>query len=189
MCILKNDSEGTAQVIFSDFCNVDAVIKDLTALNVVETIDQVGDRCLTGACRSYECQLLARFGKEADIMKNNFVFIVSKCHIFESYISGQFSISHSTIFVSRLFPCPHTGTFCAFSNRSILIFFCIDQCDRTGILFRFFVNELKDTFCSCKSHDDGIELLCNLHEWLGKALCKLQVRSDDTDGNTAHTSN
>ena len=188
MCILQNDSEGTAQVVFFNLCNVDAVITDLTALNVVESIDQVGDRCLTGACRSNECQLLSRFCKEADIMKNNFIFIIAKCYVFESYISGQFGISCSAIFVSRLFPCPHTGTFCAFSNRSILIFFCIDQCDGTGILFRFFVNELEDTFCSCKCHDDGIELLCDLHEWLGKALCKLQVRSNDTDGNTAYTS-
>ena len=189
MCILQNNSKRTAQVVFSNLCNVDAVITDFTALNVIETIDQVGNRCLAGARRSYECQFLTRFGKEADIMKNNFVFIISKCHIFEPYISGQFRISRRAIFVSRLFPCPHTGTFCTFSNRSILIFFCIDQCDGTGILFRFFVNELEDTFCSGKCHNDGIKLLCDLHKWLGKALCKLQVRSDDTDGNTAHTSN
>ena len=46
MCILKNDSEGTAQVIFSDFCNVDAVIKDLTALNLLDT-ECRELRCLT----------------------------------------------------------------------------------------------------------------------------------------------
>ena len=47
MCILQNNSQGMTQIIFFNFCNIDSIVTNLTFLNIVETVDQVGDRCFT----------------------------------------------------------------------------------------------------------------------------------------------
>ena len=49
MRILKNDSKGMAKVRLLDLINVYSIITDLTVLNIIETIDQVSDRCLSCA--------------------------------------------------------------------------------------------------------------------------------------------
>lgn len=49
MGILQHDSERVAQVIFFDLVDIDTVIADLAVLDIVETVDQVGDGRLSGA--------------------------------------------------------------------------------------------------------------------------------------------
>ena len=49
MGILKNDAERMTQVILFDFADVNAIVTDLSFLNIIETIDQVGNRCLSGS--------------------------------------------------------------------------------------------------------------------------------------------
>ena len=70
-----------------DLLDVDSVIADLSVLNIIEAVDQVCDRCFSGSCGSYKCQFLSWFCKQTDVMKNCFVFVVTKCYIFKSYIS------------------------------------------------------------------------------------------------------
>lgn len=48
------------QIRFLDLVNIDAVVTDLTILNI-KTVDQVRDRGLTGAGGAYECDLLTGF--------------------------------------------------------------------------------------------------------------------------------
>ena len=110
VCILKNDTEGMAQVIFFDLCDIDAIITDLSILDIVETVDQVGDRCLSGSGRTYECKFLTRFCIEADVVEDGFVLIVAKSYIFETYITFQLCVRYRTVCGMRMFPCPHAGS-------------------------------------------------------------------------------
>ena len=154
MCILQNDSQGMAQIIFFDLCNVDSIVTNLTFLNIVETIDQVGDRCLSCTGRTYKCKFLTRFCIQADVMKDGLILIISKGHVFKTYIPFQFCIGYGTICGMWMFPCPHAGSFFAFCNVAVLIFSCIDKRHISFILFWFFINQIKDTFCSGKCHND-----------------------------------
>ncbi len=45
--ILKYDSQRTSQVVLLNLGNVDSIVTDLTFLNIVETVDQVCDGCLS----------------------------------------------------------------------------------------------------------------------------------------------
>ena len=56
------------QIRFLDLVDIDAVVTDLTILNIVETVDQVGDCCLSGTGGTYKCQFLSRFCEQADIL-------------------------------------------------------------------------------------------------------------------------
>ena len=47
---------GETTVIY--FIDVDAIIADLTILNVIKTVDQIRDSRLTGACRTDKCDFL-----------------------------------------------------------------------------------------------------------------------------------
>ena len=65
--ILQYNTEGTTQIVFFNLCNIDAVIADFSLLNIVETVDQVGNCCLSGTGRANKCQFLSRFCEQADI--------------------------------------------------------------------------------------------------------------------------
>ena len=43
MSVLKYNTQGTTEVRFTNLVDVDAIVTDFTILNIVETIDQVGD--------------------------------------------------------------------------------------------------------------------------------------------------
>ena len=45
--ILKHDTERAAQIGFFDLVDIDAVVTDLSVVNVVEAVDQIGDRRLS----------------------------------------------------------------------------------------------------------------------------------------------
>ena len=89
----------------------------------------------------------------------------------------------------RMFPCPHTGSFFAFYNISIFIFSCIDQSYITFIFFRFFIDQIENTFCPCQCHNNRVKLLRHLHKRLCKALGELQVRSHNAKCDTANSCN
>ena len=55
MCILQYDSKRSSQIVLLDLININSVITDLTILNIIETVDQIGNRRLTGAGRTDEC--------------------------------------------------------------------------------------------------------------------------------------
>lgn len=60
MRILKNNPQGTPQICLFDLINIDAIIADLTILDIIEPVDQIRNGCLSGSGRSDECDLLSR---------------------------------------------------------------------------------------------------------------------------------
>ena len=68
MGILQNDTEGVAQSVFFDIFYVNAVVDNRTALDVVETVDQVRDRRFSGSCGTDKSNFLAWFGIQADVL-------------------------------------------------------------------------------------------------------------------------
>ena len=58
-----------AQVIFFELIDINAVVTDLTVLNVVETVDQVCDRCFSGTGTSDKSNLLTRSSKKVYIVQ------------------------------------------------------------------------------------------------------------------------
>ena len=79
--------------------------------------------------------------------------------------------------------------FFTFDDVSAGISFGIDKRNITFIGLRLFINQGKDSFSSCQSHNDGVKLLGYLHKRLGKTLGKLQVGGHDAERNAAHTGN
>ena len=87
MSILQNDAEASAQVCFFDLVDVDSIVADFAVLNVVESVDQVGDGCFTCTSRTNESDLLTWFCVQRKIMQNHFVFVITKAHIVETNVT------------------------------------------------------------------------------------------------------
>lgn len=69
MGILQYDTQRLPQIRFFDLVDIDAVITDLTILNIIETVDQVRDRGLAGTGGAYKGNLLARGGIQFDVVQ------------------------------------------------------------------------------------------------------------------------
>lgn len=67
--ILENDSKRSSKIRFFNLLNINSIISDLTILNIIETIDQVRNRRLSGSGRSYKGNLLPRTRFQFDIME------------------------------------------------------------------------------------------------------------------------
>ena len=118
-------------------------------------------------------------------MKHHVIRCIAKGHIKESHITFQFCVSNRPICLMGMFPCPDAGTFGTFCQSSVRIPFCIDQCNVAIIRFRFLINHVEDTLRAGKGHDDGVELLRNLHKRLRETSGKLQIGGHDTQCNSA----
>ena len=122
-------------------------------------------------------------------MKDRFVLVVTESYIFKSYIAFQFSIRYRTICGMWMFPRPHAGPLFAFCDISVGIFFRVDKSYIAFVILRLLIDQVKNTLCTGKCHNDGVELLCNLHERLCKTLGKLQIRSHDTKCDSSNSCN
>src|SRR5699024_1627318 len=59
--ILENDPKGMSQIILADLSDIDSVVTDLSVLNIIETVDQVGDGRLSCSGGTDKSNLLTRF--------------------------------------------------------------------------------------------------------------------------------
>ena len=91
-----------SQVILLDLGDIDSVIADFTFLNVVETVDQVGDGSFSCTCGAYESQLLSGLCKEADILKDYFIRVIAEGYILEADISCKFCIGYGAVSGMRM---------------------------------------------------------------------------------------
>ena len=64
MCILQNNAKRSSQVIFFDLSNVDLIVTDLTFLNIIKTVDQIGNGCFSGSGGTDKRDLLTRLRKQ-----------------------------------------------------------------------------------------------------------------------------
>ena len=178
--ILEHDAERMSQIRFFDLVDIDIVIADLAVRHIVETVDQVGDRSLARAGGSDEGQLLPRLCIQGQVMEHHMVRRISECHVIEAHIAFQLCVSDGSVRLMRMLPRPHAGALFALHDIALLIFLRIDKGHVAVVNLRFLIHHIEDTLRSGKRHDDGVELLRDLHERLCKALRKLQIRRHDS---------
>ena len=136
--ILQNHSHRTPQICLTDFINVDVVVPHLSVCNIIEPINQVGNRGFSGTRCPNKGNLLPRLCIQADIMQNNLFRHIAKVHMFHLHIALQLRISHSSILM-RMLPCPKMRTMVGFAKVTVCIPFRIDQMHIAFILLWLFI--------------------------------------------------
>ena len=60
---------------FFNLVYINIIITDLSVLNIIKTIQQIGNSGLAGSSRSYKGDLLTGLGKEGNVMEDDNIFM------------------------------------------------------------------------------------------------------------------
>ena len=154
---------------------------DLAVGNVIEAVDQVGNGGLACAGGAHEGQLLARLGKEADVVEDGLALLISKVHMVKAHIARQLHILEGTVLL-RYLPGPQVGMLVGLMEGTILVEGHIHQSHGAVVLLGRLIHQIKDTLGAGQSHDHRVELLGDLADGVGQALGQLEEGSDDAQG-------
>ena len=175
MRVLQHDAQRSAQVCLLDQLDVDAVISDRSFLDIIEAVDQIGDRRLAGAGRADERDLLTRIRIQLDVMQHDLVGHIAEGDVVEQHFSAQRHIFDLTVF-PRMTPCPFAGVFRRLDD--LTFFFAVTgQRDFSFIFFDFFIHQRKDTLCAGHGHRHGIHLLGDIGDRHVEGTVQLQEGS------------
>ena len=139
MGILQNHSKGMSQVTFFNLVDINAVITNLSILNIIKSIDQIGNGGLSGSGGTDKGNLLSRRRKHFDVVKYHFLIIISEINTQEFHVSLKFRVSRGVIYLMVMLPCPCAGMMIGFINVSFFVKSSIDQSHISVIHFRFFI--------------------------------------------------
>ena len=178
---MQYHAEGTAQVRFFDFIDVDAVVTDFTVGNVIKTVNQVGNSGLARTGGADKGNLFTGVRIQGNVMQNFLVGIVTEVHMVQYDFTPQAGIGNGAVVVGML-PCPDTGVTVGFGKGTIFAFHGIYQGNITFVGFGRLVHESENTGRTGKSRDNGVILVGNLGNRLGKVSRQRQERSNHTDG-------
>ena len=89
MRVLQHNAERPAQAGLGNVLDVDAVVRDLAVIDLVEAVDEVGDGRLSGARRAHKRDLLPRLGKQVEVREHTGARHVGKVHGMEAHVAGK----------------------------------------------------------------------------------------------------
>ena len=184
--ILKNDTHGTSQITLFDLIYIDAIITDLTILNIIETIQKIGNCRLTGTRGADKCNFLSWLRIHLHIVKHDLVITISEVNAIQNNITFQFDIICFASGFVKMLPCPASCTFLGLNQLTIL-FFHIYQGHISVIYLRLLVQKVEDTLRSGKCHNNTVKLLAYLIDRLAEALVKSKKTCQAAKSKSTHT--
>ena len=177
------------KVCFLYFVDIDTVITDFPVGNIVESVNQVCDRCFSCSGRTDKGNLLPGFGKQCDVMKNQLSGDVAEIHMIHDNLAPLSSVFQLMCLLMLMSPRPDSRVFFAFCQCSVRILFCVDQPDISFVHFRSFIHQTKHTVRAGNGHDDGIQLHADLVDRHIEALVKGKKAGQSSDCHTADMKN
>ena len=166
VCVLQNDAERTPQVVLFDVPHVDAVVGDLSGLNVIEAVDQVGDGGLSRTGGADKGDLLARVGIEGQILQHRLSGHIGEVHMVELHVAPQGNgvpLRRDPVIFAAAFFQPHLAL----------------------VHLRRTVQNVENAFSTCQRQHDRIELLRDLADPVGKLADVLQKGDENAAGTLA----
>ena len=89
MRVLQHNAERPAQAGLGNVLDVDAVVRDLAVIDLVEAVDEVGDGRLAGTRGAHKRDLLPRLGKQVEVREHTGARHVGKVHGMEAHVAGK----------------------------------------------------------------------------------------------------
>ncbi len=175
--VLQHDAQGPAQVRLPDLVDVDPVVADLAVLDVVEAVDQVGDRGLARARCAHEGDLLAGHAVERDVVQDGLLGRVAKVHRVHLERALELGVGDGAVLPVRVTPGPDVGALVAGLNGAVGQLAGVDQLHVAVILLGLLVHEGKDALRAGGGLRHKGDLLGDLRD----GLRELAVERDERD--------
>ena len=194
MGILQHHAGGPAQMVFFDVPDVDAVVGDGAAVDLVKAGDQIDDGGLARAGGAHQGDLLARLGVEGDVGQHLLFRHVGKVHVTEAHVAPE---RHQTgavllrlgflvvgdIYSRRDLPGPFAGAGLRFRHAARFVHVDPDQGHGARFLFDGLVDQGEDAFRAGQSGQDGVDLLADLGDGIAEIAA---VEQEGADGAQVH---
>ena len=183
--ILQDDAERAPQVALADIDDIDTVVGDGAALDIVEAVQQVGYGRLSGAGMTHERDFLSGLRVEADVIQHLLVRHVAEIHVVQPDVSRQSPVLEGAVLLRDL-PCPDIGQFRGL--QQVLpghVVLCPHEGDGAAVLFRLLVHQFEDAFRTGQRHDDRADLLADHVDGTVEVPAQLQEGDDGSDGHAA----
>ena len=161
MRILQHNSERTAQIRLLNLVHIDAVVADLSVLDIIKAVNQIGNGCFTRSRGTHKGDLLPRLRIKLHIMEHHLIIIIPEIHAVENHISFKFHIIYGMVRLMFVSPCPAACALRRLHKGAILLFH-IDQCHITVVRLRRLIQHFKDALRTRHRHDNRVELLAHL---------------------------
>ena len=179
--ILQNNAKGAAEIRLFNLGDIDAVIADLTILNIIKAVDQIGDCGFARAGGADKRDLLTRLSIQLDIVQHHFIVRIAEIHTVQHDGALQFLVGYGAVRLMRMFPCPNAGSVVCLCNRAVLMLHGVYHFNIAVIFFRLLVKQGEHTLCACNRHDDGIHLLADLRDRHAETLVQAHKRNNRAD--------
>ena len=114
-------------------------------------------------------------------MKNGMARFIAEIYVIKADITHE-RYKFRTTFVVRPLPGPLTRHFVISFYKLTIDIFGVDESDVSLIVLRLFIHKLEDTFSTCKTHNNRVDLLRDLANLPGKLLGHVQERYRDGNG-------
>ena len=183
MAVLKYHTQGTAQILLLNLIDVDTVVTDLSVLNIVKPVNQVGNGRFSGSGSAYKGHLLSGLRVELNVVKYGFFRCIAEVYPVHNYVALQLRVCDGTVMMGML-PGPDTGTL-RHLHQLVTLIAGIDQGHITAVLLRGLIHQVEDSLRACQGHNDRVKLLGNLGNRLVEASCQLQEGGKTAQGQAA----
>ena len=187
MGVLEHHPQGPAQIRLADLVDVDAVVADLSVLDVIETVDQVGDGGLSGPGGAHQGDLLPRFGVHPDVVEHHFLVGVPEIHPVEHDPALHPLVGDGAVRLVGVLPGPDAGAAVGGSDGPVGLLPGADQLHVPAVLLRRLVHELKDPLGPGGGHDHKVQLLADLGDGLVEILVQPHKGDDRAYGGSAES--
>ncbi len=161
--VLQHDPHAPAQIGLTNLVDVDTVVADLAVGDIVETIDQVGDRSLARTGRPDERHLLPRLRIQGNVPQYKMIGIVAEIDIEQANIAPLLSIGHRTVRM-RMPPSPAMFAFPTLLKTPVIPYPTIDQRHVAIVRFDRLIEQVEDPRSPGERHDYHVELHGNLSD-------------------------
>ena len=175
--VLQYDAQRTTQVGLANLVDVDAVVADLAVGDVIEAVDEVGDRRLAGTSGTDKCDLLTRLGVYGHAVQHLVVGRVAKVNVVHDQVATQRHVLDLTGRAVRVLPRPHAGVMVGLLELPGLgVYLRVDERHVTLVGLGLLVEQLKDTLGAGEAHDHGVDLHRDLADLAAELLGHVEER-------------
>ena len=179
--LLQNDGHRASQIVFLDLVHVDVVDADLPVGDVIEAVQEVGDRGLSRARWADEGYFLPGLGVESDVMEDELIGAIAKVDIIEIDLALHPHVIRAGSIGMRMLPRPLSREGIRWYGSPGFIFFGHDEGDISFIGFGGGIHQFEDALRPGEGHGQHVDLVGDLHDRHREGTAHPEERDDDAD--------
>ena len=128
---------------------------------------------------------MSRESLHRDMFEHGLFGNVAEGHVLEFDFARPLDVSGRAVCLVEVFPRPRARVLVRFDDIAVFVLSCVDESDVAFVFFGFLINEFKNAFSACKSHQYAVHLLRDLRERIAELARELHKRYETAPTHSA----